>query len=238
MKVFLIHASGKTLFRDWRGEDVQTSWGEVPRQAIQEAVDQNKAVSVETAKGERFVVMKPLLRDSIQNAERGARPLYEYDAAVAAALMSLDRDTKLLEAGSGSGCATMVFAQLAGKVVSLEREERFHEVAKRNLEGIENVELKQGDLFEAKFDEESFDAVFLDLKEDVKAVKKSASWLKRGHFMCVFSPVEAKVQGCVSALQELGFVNIEVVHLGLRRHSPGGRLTPCFPGFFVLGRRF
>lgn len=240
MDILAIHSSGKTLYRDWRGEDIQTTWGILPRESITEA-EWGKAVPVISSKDERFIVLKPLLRDRIQNAERGARPLYEYDTAIAAALMSLGKGMTLLEAGTGSGCATMLFAQLVDRVVSLEREERFYEVAKNNIEGagIENVELRREDLFLAELGWGAFDAVFLDLKEDVKAIKKTVPALKRGGYMCVFSPVEAKVEGCVNAMKEEGFVNIELVQLGLkRRPADGKKLAPCFPGFFVVGRRF
>jgi tRNA (adenine57-N1/adenine58-N1)-methyltransferase len=240
----LIHSSGKTLTRDWRGEDVHTTWGSVPGAKIREAVDSGKAVRAESSKGEHFLALKPLLRDRIQNAERGARPLYEYDAAVAAALMSLESGMTLLEAGTGSGCATMLFAQLVfpGRVVSLEKKERLHAMAKENIEetGMENVELRNEDLFDASLGEESFDAIFLDLLEDAKAVKKTAPALKLGGFMCVFSPVEGKVGGIVEAMKAEGFVNIELVSLGSRRRSamPGKNQTPWFPGFFVCGRKF
>jgi tRNA (adenine57-N1/adenine58-N1)-methyltransferase len=240
----LIHSSGKTLTRDWRGEDVHTTWGSVPGVKIREAVDNGKAVRAESSKGEHFLVLKPLLRDRIQNAERGARPLYEYDAAVAAALMSLQSGMDLLEAGTGSGCATMLFAQFVfpGRVVSFEQKERLHAMAKENIEeaGIKNAELRNEDLFDASLGEDAFDAVFLDLLEDAKAVKKTAPALKLGGFMCVFSPVEAKVSGIVQAMGEQGFVNVEIVSLGSKRRSvmPGKNQTPWFPGFFVCGRKF
>lgn len=236
--VLVIHESGKSLYRSWRGEDIQTTWGTVPSESIRDALEKGP-VRVETGKT-RFLVLRPLLRDEIQNAERGARPLYEYDSGVAAALMSLQKGMVLLESGTGSGCATMVFAQFVDKVVSLEKKERFFEIAKSNLEraGIDNVVLRNEDLLDAELDE--YDAVFLDLLEDVKAIRKTESALKPGGFMCVFSPVEAKVSACVETMRELGFVCIETVRLGLKRRAadPKAKLSPCFPGFFVVGRKF
>lgn len=243
MKILVIHSSGKTLMRDWRGEDIQTTWGTIPRESIIEASESNKAVHVKSTKDEEFIVMKPLLRDLIQKGERGPRPLYEYDVGIAGALMSLQSGMTMLEAGTGSACATVIFAQLVypGKVVSFEKDERFYELAKRKLvdAGITNVELHYENLFMANLEENSFDAVFLDLLEDTEAVKKTANALKPGRFMCVYCPVEGKVDGVVKTMEELGFTSIEVVSLGLKRKVILGESSgPCFPGFFVCGRRF
>ncbi|MCD6414042.1 MAG: methyltransferase domain-containing protein [Candidatus Diapherotrites archaeon] len=243
MKILLIHSSGKTLMRDWRGEDIQTSWGEVLGSEIGKVKESNKAVPITTSKGEHFLAIKPLLRDIIQKGERGARPLYEYDAGIAGALMSLQNGMVVLEAGTGSACATLMFAQMVhpGKVISFEKDERFYELAKRKLADavVTNVELHHENLFMAALEENSFDAVFLDLLEEVEAVKKTVSALKPGRFMCVYCPVEAKVDGVVEAMKEKRLVDIEVVDLNLKRHViTGEKSGPCFPGFFVCGRRF
>jgi tRNA (adenine57-N1/adenine58-N1)-methyltransferase len=245
IKVLLLNESGKTLVREWNGEDVHTDRGCLYGKKIKKAVESpDRCGIVESSKGGKFLALVPLLRDQVQHAERGARPIYEYDSGLAAALMSLERGMTLLEAGAGSGCATMVFATVVypGRVVSFEKEERFYEMAKKNLEeaGVENVELHNQDLFEAYFEDRKFDAVFLDLLEDVKAVKHTAPCLKQGRYMCVYVPNKKKIDGVVKAMKENGFVGVEVMELGLKKKSVWkcDKTGPCFPGFFVLGRKF
>ena len=57
-----------------------------------------------------------------------------------------DEHTGVLEVGSGIGCLTEQLAQRAGKVVSVELDERLRPVLAETLAGYENVELVFGDV--------------------------------------------------------------------------------------------
>ena len=57
-----------------------------------------------------------------------------------------DEHTGVLEVGPGIGCLTEQLAQRAGKVVSVELDERLRPVLAETLAGYENVELVFGDV--------------------------------------------------------------------------------------------
>ncbi len=222
--------------KDWGGGDVHTKDGALPAEKVR------KGGIIEAPKGSKYLVAEPTLRDRIQNMRKGARPIYEYDAGLIAALLSVEGESVVLEAGTGSACATMVFANIAKRVESYEKEGRFYEIAKGNINkaGFKNVKLHNADLLEAKLGE--YDAVFLDMKNPVAGIKKAAPHLKQGKFMAVFTPIIDDVKPVVEKMGELGFIDVRALMLDLKEIEVKkyARVKGLFgfPGFVVVGRKF
>jgi protein-L-isoaspartate(D-aspartate) O-methyltransferase len=76
-------------------------------------------------------------------------------------LLELTGDEKLLDVGTGSGYHAAVLAQLAARVISIERHEALSQTAREALDaaGIENVELVVGDGTEGYADAAPYDAI-------------------------------------------------------------------------------
>ena len=62
-------------------------------------------------------------------------------------LLSLDKDEKILEIGTGSGFQTAVLAQFSRRVYTVERQRELADISRRRLRdmGYENIAFKQGD---------------------------------------------------------------------------------------------
>jgi len=232
---FLIDEYGHTLMARWENGDFSTKHGVIKESAMK------KTGSTKSAKGVKYLVLKPLLRDKIQNMKMGARPIYEYDVGVISALLSLENDFEMLEAGTGSGGATLYFSNIVKKVYTFEKEERFYDIAMKNLKEKKNVEMKNADFMTAKFSKK-VDAVFLDMKNPVPAMKKAYKNLKQGHFMGVFTPIMDDVKPVMSAMVDLGMVQVQGVVLDLKEMEikKYARIKGLFgfPGFFMVGRKF
>ena len=235
MELMFLHKGGGFM-KEWDGGDVHTKDGVLPAEKVQEGG------IVEAPNGKKYLVAEPTLRDRIQNMRKGARPIYEYDAGLIAALLGIGGESIVLEAGTGSACATMVFANIAKRVESYEREERFYAVARENIEkgGFKNVVLHNNDLLDAKLGE--YDAVFLDMKNPVEGIGKAAPHLKQGRFMAVFTPIIDDVKPVVQKLDELGFIGVRAIMLDLKEIEVKkyARVKGLFgfPGFIVVGRKF
>lgn len=95
----------------------------------------------------------PLAQDQVM-----MRPIEQGRLLQALTLSDQDR---VLEVGTGSGYLTACLARLAGEVVSVEIFSQLAEQAAANLDpqGLNNIELRTGDVFEQRFDDEDFDAV-------------------------------------------------------------------------------
>lgn len=230
-----LHKKGG-FFKDWDGKDVHTKDGILPKAKVK------KKGIVKAPKGREYLVIEPTLRDRIQKMRKGARPIYEYDAGLIAALLSIDKNSVVLEAGTGSACATLVFANIAKRVDTFEKEERFYKIAKENVKksGFTNVKLYNKDLFDAKL--KKYDAVFLDMRDPTKGIEKVYPHLKQGKFLCVFTPIIDDVKPVVQKLEELEFINIRAIQLDLKeievKKYARVRGLFGFPGFVIVGRKF
>ncbi|MCD6523060.1 MAG: methyltransferase domain-containing protein [Candidatus Diapherotrites archaeon] len=237
--IVIISKNGRVLYKLWRGEDISTTDGIIKADAIR------KKGIARTSKGESYLVMKPLLRDYIQYMRKGARPIYEYDAGMIASLLSLQKGDNVLEAGTGSACTTLAFANIVypGKVYTFEKEERFYEIAVENIKhsGFDNIVITHGDILKQKLDM-MYDAVFLDMNEPVKAIEHVCKHLKQGRFLAVFTPVIDHVRPVIEKMSELGFVQIQSIQLDLKEVELKKYLRIKglfgFPGFVVVGRKF
>jgi len=235
MELMFLHRGGQFM-KEWDGGDVHTKDGILP------AANVGKGGVIKSPKGREYLVVKPSLRDRIQNMRKGARPIYEYDAGLITALMGIDRDSKVLEAGTGSGCMTLMLASQAKSVESFEKEERFYTIAKENVRkaGFTNVVLHNGDLLDAKLGE--YDAIFLDMKNPMVGIGKAAPHLRQGRFMAVFTPIIDDVKPIVQKMDELGFINVRAIMLDLKEIEVKkyARVKGLFgfPGFVIVGRRF
>jgi len=95
--------------------------------------------------------------------------------------LSLSESERVLEIGTGSGFLTACLARLAAHVISLELYPELADLARANLEAndVENIELVQGDVFEARYDAGQFDAVVVT--GSAAAVPESMlGWLRPG----------------------------------------------------------
>lgn len=235
MELMFLHRNGGFM-KEWGGGDVHTKDGMLPAEEIA------KKGIVEAPNGKKYLVAEPTLRDRIQKMRKGARPIYEYDAGMIAALLSIGRESEVLEAGTGSACATMVFANTAKSVETYEKEERFYRIAKENIEkaGFKNVKLHNKGLLEAKLGE--YDAVFLDMKGPMAGIEKAAPHLRQGRFMAVFTPIIDDVKPVVEKMGELGFVDVRAIMLDLKEIEVKkyARVKGLFgfPGFVIVGRKF
>ncbi len=96
---------------------------------------------------------------------------------------------RILEAGCGVGAQTVTLAQSSpeASIISIDISEDSVAEARKKVEalGLDNVQVKQGDIFKLDFEAESFDHIFLcfvleHLPEPVKALKILKNYLKPG----------------------------------------------------------
>ncbi len=183
-------------------------------------------------KGTKFYLLKPTINDFIKNLERKTQIIYPKDLGYILLKLGVGPNKKILECGSGSGGLTLALAYMVGdngKVISYEREERFYEVVKRNLERfglLHRVELRLKEVKE-DFEERDVDAVFLDVKEPWLILKAAWEALKPGHPLGILVPTTNQVVILLKEIAKLPFTAIEVAEILLRKYKPNpDRLRP------------
>jgi len=108
------------------------------------------------------------------------------DAGIVIGYTGIGKDSRVVELGSGSGFMTVQLANIAKSVVTYEKREEFHELAKSNVEraGLKNVEFKFRDVFSGIDEKDgSQDLVFMDIPDPDKMVDEAYAALKKGGYM-------------------------------------------------------
>ena len=204
---------------------------------------------VKTHLGHEFVVLRATLVDFLLHGiTRRTQIVYPKDGAYIALRLGLRAGSRVLEIGTGSGALTAVFAQAVaptGRVYSYEREERFLETARRNLETLgllDVVELKLKDAEEG-VDERDVDAAFIDSREPWRCFPAVYEALQGGASLGLLVPTTNQVSQALQALTAAGFVDLEVLEILLRFYKPvPERLRPqdvmtAHTGYLIFARK-
>ncbi len=238
MRLILISKSGSRIVVDPSKGDVHTNKGVIHSDEIE------PGKVVKTHKGEEFLVVAPGIKDTVEIMNMGAKPLFGYDSLAFAYLINLDRGNILIEAGTGSGGATLVFSKFIsqGKVYSFEKEKKFYKIAKENLSGVGNVALINDDVSNASKYVDRVDAIFLDLQNPEHYINTLSSLLKPGGYIGVYSPILDPVRDVWKEMESNGFLGISGIGTGFRKlvvkkYARFSQRLFGFPGFFVWGMK-
>ena len=178
------------------------------------------------------------IQEKVERMKMGARPIYPYDSGIMCAMLDIKHGSRVLEAGTGSGGFTMFLAEIGADVLSYEKNNQFHEIAKENLRGYKNVKLRLGDV--AKVKESSFDAIFLDLQHPDKMIRKLKGRLKKNGYLGVYSPIMDDIKPIWRELEK-SFINIRAILLDHReiQVKKYARIKGMlgFPGFFIWAQK-
>lgn len=184
----------------FKGEDLHTNFGLVKAEDIKDG-------KVKSNKGKEFVVLEPNFNDLINFMKRGPQMPLAKDIAVIMYYSGVDKDSKVLDAGSGSGLLTCSLARVAKKVVSYEVKESNHNLAKKNAEffGLKNVEFKLKDIYSG-IDEKDLDVITLDLPEPWQVLEHAQKALKLGGTLVTYLPSIKQVDQLVKEAKQKGFL--------------------------------
>ena len=194
-----------------------------------------------------YEVFEPTVEDVIMHGlRRETQIVYPKDASYICFKLSLKHGDRVIEAGTGSGALTVLFSRAvgsAGRVVSLEKEERHYRNARKNIEKFTdscNVDLRLADLTDHEAAE--FDAAFIDVREPWLVTEKVWSFLKPSGGLGIIVPTTNQVTESLRVLHPL-FGDIEVLEILLRKYKTvADRLRPddrmvAHTGYLIFGRK-
>ncbi len=240
MDLVLLGRDGSKKLISFNGRDIHLETGVIRAQ------DVKVGSVVKTHKGTPYLVVEPSLRDRIQFIKCGSKPIFEYHSGMFGALMGLQTGKTVLEAGTGSAGATLMFASMVqpGKVYTFEKEERFYKIAKQNIasSGLDNIVLVNDDVTHAGSFVDSVDAIFLDLQDPENKISVLSNLLKPGGYFGVYTPVFDSIVPVWRAFEENGFTDILAISLTLHRvivkkYARFDQEVFGFPGFFIVARK-
>ena len=157
----------------------------------------------------------------------------------------MNKETIVVDAGTGSGALACLLANVCKEVVSYEIREDFLKNIENNIAllGLKNIVVKNRSVYDG-VDEKNVDVVTFDLPEPWKALVAVEKALKIGGFIISYSPSVPQVMDFVAAVEKNDhFLVIKTVELVERLWEVNGRrvrpksISIGHSGFLTLIRK-
>jgi len=174
--------------------------------------------------------------DNYKKIRRGAQIMIPKDIGYIITATGINKNSTVLDAGSGSGALACYLAAVAKKVITYEIREDFIEIVKENKKklGLKNLTVKRGDVFD-KIKEKNIDVIILDLKDSHKAIDNVKKALKKKGFLVVYTPQVTQAQTFVNKIDD-DFQYIKTIELIERPWKIQGKVVrPDFKGLGFTG---
>lgn len=212
IKKVLITEQGKKFFAKNLDEDLHTQHGFVRKEDLMKAKEGD---ILKSNTDKEFFIFSPSFIDLYRKIKRDAQIIPLKDIGLIIAETGINKESKVLDAGSGSGALTCFLASIAKEVTTYEIREDFIEIVKANIDflGLKNIKTKNIDIYD-KIDDGDIDVIILDLPEPWKAIENCAKALKAGGFLVSYSPSVPQVADFVNAARNNdGFVYLKTVEI-------------------------
>ncbi|HEU5223247.1 MAG TPA: tRNA (adenine-N1)-methyltransferase [Candidatus Lumbricidophila sp.] len=170
---------------------------------------------VTNSAGEKYLGLRPMLRDFVMSMPRGAAIVYPKDAAAILAQADIFPGATVVEAGVGSGALSLWLLRAigpSGTLLSFERREEFADVARENVTTFhgrtpENWSITLGDLSEALPSvaaEASVDRVVLDMLAPWECIGPVTAALKPGGVVLCYVATVTQLSRVTEAIRATG----------------------------------
>ena len=156
----------------------------------------------------------------LKDMKRGPAVILPKDIGMVISYTGIGKTSKVVEAGAGSGFATIVLGNIVKSIVSYERNPEFCELAKKNVEraGLKNAKIKLGDVH-AGIKEKGVDLVLLDMPEAEKAVLHAFGALAEGGHLVGFLPNMEQAKEFYLECEKTGFRELFMLESIVREYE-------------------
>lgn len=225
----------------WEKGDLHNQFGRINEKDI---INAKSGSHVKSNIGKEFLVLDASMLDNLEKIKRGPAVMIAKDIGWLLVNTGIDKESTVLEAGSGSGMLTVNLARFCKKVVSYERNKEFYEIAKSNIENLElkNVTIKNKDV-DNEIDEKELDACFLDMLEPWLALKNVHNALKPAGYVACYVTNVNQLSKIVEELGKTGFMMERAAEIIEREwHVEGMKVRPVssiigHTGFLTIARK-
>ena len=179
--------------------------------------------------------------DRLKDFKRGPAIILEKDAGLIIASTGINKDSNVVDAGTGSGFLAAYFANICNKVTTYENRKEFYEIAKRNLRDFKNVKIKFKDIYKG-ISEKKLDLITLDLKEPWKVLKHAQKTLNKNGFLVAYLPTINQVEILAREIKKYKFRIIKVTEVLEREWHVDDKIRPksqmiAHTAFLVFARK-
>ncbi len=180
--------------------------------------------------------------DNLKKIKRGPAIILQKDIGAILANTDVDKNSIVLDAGSGCGVLSVNLARFVKKVYSYEIRKDFLEIADENAKrfGMKNIVFRNLDVFN-EINEKNLDLITLDLKDPWKAIDNCKKSLKKNSQLVVYLPNITQVHEFVNKLKgdfkvEKVIENIQREWIVDERRARPENIGLMHTGFLVFSR--
>ena len=180
----IISGYGKTWFVRATDGKIGTDIGLVD---LEQLIGKEPGDVIVTHSGKELVIRLPRGGDFFEFAKRSGTPMLPRDIGLVIGLTGMNKNDRVLDAGTGSGIAAIFFSGVAKEVISYERKEESAELARMTVRdaGITNLQIITGDILR---ESGRYDIVHLDLGLTPDHVQHALALLNPGGYLACYSP--------------------------------------------------
>lgn len=228
-KVLIEAKTGKKFYVKDLSEDFHTSSGLIKSKDLK-----SNKVKIKSNTGEHFLLIPPTFPDLWENLKRGPQVMIQKDIGFILAKTGVNKDSKVVDAGGGSGSLCLSLANICKEIHVYEINPEHHDIIQKNarLFGISNLNLKQGDVYKG-IKEKNVDLITLDLPEPWQVVEHAEKSLKDGGHLVVYLPNLNQVKLFIDSTKRTSIRAQETIELIERKWNITDRTMR--PEFEMLG---
>ena len=194
----------KILIKDnkkfyWSEGDLHTEFGVVK--------DVNKPI-VKTHLNKELISLNASFLDNLEKIKRGPAIILKKDIGFILTNTDINKNSVILEAGTGSAHLTLHLSRFCKKIYSYEKNKNFYEIAKKNIESFKtkNTILKNDLIENSK--EENIDIVILDLPNPGEIIPKISKNIKNSAYLVTYLPTTNQLINLLNKLPK-NFLHIK-----------------------------
>jgi len=193
----IVQKPEKHLIKD-TSKDFHTQFGVIKKEFFSEGDGAKFAVG-----NQEYNLLSPSFIDLYLEISRLAQIIPLKDIGPIITLTGLNKDSIVLDAGSGSGGLSLFLAAICKKVVTYDIKEQNVDLVRKNIKylGLNNIESNLGDIYKIDPDGK-FDLFTLDVPEPWKAVETADKALKVGGFLVCYSPCIPPLSEFIEAIKK------------------------------------
>ncbi len=199
MPKILLSKEGKTFYLRDISKDFHCQFGLIKAKELKK----KDGSIIKTNTGKELIIFTPFFIDTYKKIKRGAQIITRKDIAAIIAETGINKDSKVVDAGTGSGALACFLANICKEVTTYEIRKDFLKIAEQNKKflNLKNLKIKNKNIYEG-IDEKNIDLITLDLPEPWKAIKPAKKALKTGGFLVSYSPSIPQVMDFINAVSK------------------------------------
>lgn len=193
-------------------KDYHTKFGIIKREFFSEE-DGSKA----RVGNQEYTLLTPNFIDLYLNIDRMAQIIPLKDIGSIVTFTGINKDSRIIDAGSGSGGLSLFLSSIAKEVKTYDIKEENAELVRKNAEflGLKNIDISVGDIYDSSIiDEKEMDVFILDVPEPSKAIGTAEKVLRVGGFLVCYSPCIPPLSEFIDSISENdGFEHIKTIEI-------------------------